>query len=90
VPPKEFKVKLGCPLILLQKLNVRLGLCNVIRLTLTERQRRVLQVPLPNGSYELLSCINFTVEEEGLPWALQWRQFLVKLAIMLTVSQLQG
>ncbi len=35
VPPGEPKVKLGCPLILLQNLNVQRGLCNGTRLTPT-------------------------------------------------------
>ncbi len=90
VPPGELKVKLGCPLILLRKLNVQRRLCNGTRLTLTGIRRRVLQVRLPNISYELLPRINFTVEEQGVPWVLQRRQFLVKLVFALTINKSQG
>ncbi len=45
---------------------------------------------LPNGSYEFLPRINFTFEEEGLPWVLQWRQFPVELAFALTINKSQG
>jgi hypothetical protein len=90
VPPGELKVKLGCPVILLRNLNVWRGLCNSTRLTLTGIRRRVLQVRLPNGSYELLPRINFTVEEKGVPWVLQEQQFPVKLAFALTINKSQG
>ncbi len=90
VLPRELIVKLGCLLILLQNLNVRRGLCNDTRLTLTGIWRRALQVRLPNGSYELLPQINFTVEEQGLPWVLQRRQFPVKLAFALSINKSQG
>ncbi len=67
VPPGELKVKLRCPLILLRNLNVQRGLYNGTRLTLIGIRRRVLQERLPNGSYELLLLINFTVAEQGVP-----------------------
>ncbi len=67
IPPGKLIVKLGCPLILLKYLNVRRGLYNGTRLTLTGIRRRVLQVQLPEETYKLLPPINFTVEEVGLP-----------------------
>ncbi len=44
---------------------------------------------LPNDSNELISRIDFTVKEKGLPWVLQRWQFLVKLAFALTINKLQ-
>ncbi len=90
VPLGELKLKVGCPLILLQNLNVRRGLCNSTHLTLTRIRWRVFQVRLPKASYDLLPRINFTVEEEGVPWVLQQWQFPVKLAFALTINKLQG
>jgi hypothetical protein len=49
VPPSKLKVKLGCPLSVLQNLSMKRGLCNSISVRPTRVKRQVLQVQLLDG-----------------------------------------
>ncbi len=89
VPPAKLKLKLGCPLIVMRNLSIKRGLCNGTRVMLTGIRRRVLQVRLPDGQYEMIPLIKLMVEERSLPWVLNRSQFPAKLVFMMTINKAQ-
>jgi len=51
LPPGELRIKIGCPLILMQNLSPSIGLCNGSRMIVVGMSERVLQVRLIGGDH---------------------------------------
>jgi hypothetical protein len=87
VPLGLLKLKLSYQLIDIWNLNIRWGLSNGTHVMLTGIRQEVLQVGLPDGQYEMILQIHFTVIEGGMPWVLYRCQFPVILAFAMTINK---
>jgi len=94
IPPSCLRLKIGAPLILIQNLSPREGLCNGIRKRVLGIRRSCLKVAIMGGRFDsmirLLPRIKFTTTDEDLPFILERTQFPVRLCFAMTVNKSQG
>ena len=94
IPPSCLKLKIGAPLILLQNLSPREGLCNGTRMCVLGISRTCLQVAILGGKFDgmihVLPWIKLTTTEKDLPFILECTQFSVRLCFAMTVNKYQG
>jgi len=94
IPPSCLRLKIGVPLILIQNLSPKHGMCNGTRLRLLGINRNCLQVAILGGRWDgeirLLPRIKLTTSDEELPFILERKQFPVRLCFAMTVNKSQG
>jgi hypothetical protein len=96
LPPGELRLKLGCPLILLQNLAPDQGLCNGTRVILRGMTPRLLKVEILGGAFNgklaLIPRIRLapSPESSGFSFRLSRTQFPVRLAFAISINKSQG
>ncbi|XP_024630641.1 ATP-dependent DNA helicase PIF1-like [Medicago truncatula] len=95
LPPHILKLKEGAPLMLLQNIDPKYGLCNETRLLCRGLFCNLLDVEILTGSNAgnraFLPRIKLkTTEGAGLPFVLSRKQFPVKLSFAITINKSQG
>lgn len=94
IPPHEFHVKIGCPVMLLRNLNLAGGLCNGTRMIISQLLTRVIEAKIITGTRigqkVFLPRILLTVKEEKMPFTFKRKQFPVKLCYAMTINKSQG
>ena len=95
VPEHQLVLKIGMPVVLLRNLNPKLGLCNGVRLTVTDVvNERLLCVKLasnPFGETFLIPRISIIVDDtKDVPCKWRRRQFPVMQAFSMTINKVQG
>jgi ATP-dependent exoDNAse (exonuclease V) alpha subunit len=96
LPIANLELKQGCPIILLQNLDNKHGLCNGMRATITHMSNRVLQVRLLGGDHDgdiaFIPRITLLPSIHGVQFTvhLKHRQFPVQLVFAMTINRSQG
>lgn len=94
LPLATLKLKLGCPIMILRNLDPTAGLCNGTRAIVTHFRTRVLQVRILGGEHAgqtaFIPRITLTPSNLDLPFALERRQFPVRLAFAMSINKSQG
>jgi ATP-dependent DNA helicase PIF1 len=96
LPIANLKLKQGCPIILLQNLDNKCGLCNGMRVTVTHMSNRVLQVWRLGGNHNsniaFIPRIMLSPSIHGVQFTvhLKHRQFPVQLMFAITINRSQG
>ena len=91
VPEHQLVLKIGMPVVLLRNLNPKLGLCNGVRLNVTDvLNERLLCVKLasnPNGETFHIPRISMIVDDtKDIPCKWRRRQFPVMQAFSMTIN----
>jgi PIF1-like helicase/Helicase len=93
-PLHELSLKINCPIILLRNLNVKEGLCNGTRLTISRISQRVLCCKISLGVHKgkevLIPRVSIDSTSNAYPFVMTRRQFPVRLAFAMTINKAQG
>ena len=93
LPPLKLSLKVGVPIILLQNLSPKEGLCNGTYIVITRIERRCIETQILGGRFnsqvQLIPCIKLTSTEGELPFIISKRQFLIWLCFAIIVNKLQ-
>ncbi|ONM00916.1 hypothetical protein ZEAMMB73_Zm00001d030376 [Zea mays] len=95
LPPHVLKLKIGCPVILLQNIDPANGLCNGTRLVVRGFQRNSIDAEIVLGQHvgkriflpRIPLCPS---DEEMFPFQFKRKQFPVRLSFAMTVNKAQG
>jgi PIF1-like helicase/DNA helicase Pif1-like protein len=96
LPIANLHLKLGCPVIILQNIDPRRGLCNGTRATIKNMLNCILEVCIIGGNHDgettLIPQITLTPSITGLDFAIKLnrRQFPIQLVFMMTINKSQG
>ena len=95
LPPGELRIKIGCPLILMQNLSPVNSLCNRSCMIVVGMSERVLQVQLIGGDHDgqlaFIPQIALTsTSTSDFTFKIRCRQFPVCLAFVITINRAQG
>ncbi|KAF1879817.1 hypothetical protein Lal_00039689 [Lupinus albus] len=95
LPPHVLKVRKGAPLMVLQNIDPKVGLCNGMRLLCRGTYMNMLDVEVLSGQHAghraFLPRIKLkTSDNMGLPFVLSRKQFLVRLSFALTINKARG
>ena len=96
LPLAHFKLKIGCPIMLLRNLDPSKGHCNGTRLRVSQIRRKVLKCTIISGDAKFAGKVVFIPRitlaptTEDLPMPLRRRQFSVCLAFAMTINKSQG
>jgi ATP-dependent exoDNAse (exonuclease V) alpha subunit len=94
LPLSELKVKLGCPLMLLQNLDPGKGLCNDTRMILLHAYAHLLEVMIISGDHQgekaFIPRITLKPSSQQYPFILKRHQFPVHLSFAMTINKAQG
>jgi ATP-dependent DNA helicase PIF1 len=89
-PVAQLILKVGCPIMILQNLQPREGVCNGSRGIVTEISTRILQVHLFSGTRVLVPQIKMISANPDILFKLHRLQFLVSLSFTMTINKSQG
>ncbi|KAI3636479.1 hypothetical protein MIR68_005831 [Amoeboaphelidium protococcarum] len=94
LPPTVLRMKVGCPLIITQNINVKAGLCNGTLVKLINYSRNLLIVEILSGKFQgtlhALPRINCIDTKAMFGIELMRIQFPVKLAFAVTINKIMG
>ena len=95
LPSGDLRIKIRCPLILLQNLSPSIGLCNGSRMIVISMSERVLQVQLIGGDHDGQSAFIprislIPTSSSDFSFKFKHRQFPVRLAFAVTINRAQG
>ena len=94
LPLSELKMKIGCPLMLLQNLDPKKGLCNGTRMILHCAYPHVLEISIIGGDHHgekaFIPRITLKPSSQQYPFVLRRRQFPVCLCFAMTINKAQG
>jgi ATP-dependent DNA helicase PIF1 len=89
----KLRLKVGCPIIILQNLNPGEGICTGSRGIVT-RSNRVLEVCLLTGDHAgkttFIPWLSITPSSTQVPFELCRRQFPVKVCFAMSINKSQG
>ena len=93
LPPSKLKVKIGAPVILLQNLDLKAGLCNGTWMTITRLNNPTMEVHILRGQFDrnthILPHIKLSTTDE-LHFQLTRKQFPIHLSFAMIVNKAQG
>jgi ATP-dependent DNA helicase PIF1 len=93
-PLARLEVKIGCPIMILQNLDIAYGVCNESRGILTRYRNRVLEIELLTGQYTgqrvFISRITSQPTEEQVAFRFNRRQFPIRVCFAMTINKSQG
>ncbi|MCO5612711.1 hypothetical protein L7F22_066980 [Adiantum nelumboides] len=93
-PPHRLVLKKNTPVVLLQNLDPRCGLCNGTRLICKSFQAKVIEAEIITGTNSgervFLPRITFIPTSLHLPFDMRRRQFPIRLAFGMTINKSQG
>jgi hypothetical protein len=95
LPPHELRIKINCPLILLQNLDQRSGLCNETRLVVRAVDKHILDAEIVNGTHAgdrvfIPRILLSPFEDLSLPFKFKRKQFPMRLSFTMTMKKAQG
>jgi hypothetical protein len=95
IPPHVLKLMIGCPVILLRKLDPANGLCNGTRLVVRECQRNSIDAEIVLGQHAgkrvFLPRIPLCPSDDQMfPFQFKRKQFPIRLSFAMTVNKSQG
>lgn len=94
LPPHHLRLKVGCPVILLQNILPEVGLCNGTRLIVTSLSRYVIGATIINGPHT--GTKHFILRKPiypsdlDVPFKLRRLQFPIRAAFAITINKSQG
>ncbi|GBN03069.1 hypothetical protein AVEN_135163-1 [Araneus ventricosus] len=88
LPPYEFKMKIGCIIMLLRNLAPSKGLFNGTRLIITKLQQNIIQAKSIDGTETfLIPRIPLIPSQTKMPFKFKRMQFPIRLAFFMTISR---
>jgi hypothetical protein len=95
LPPHKLRIKINCPLILLQNLDQCSGLCNGTRLVVRAVDKHILDAEIVNGTHVgdrvfIPRILLSPFEDLSLPFKFKRKQFPVRLSFTMTMKKAQG
>jgi ATP-dependent exoDNAse (exonuclease V) alpha subunit len=94
LPHHKIRLKIGVPIMLLRNINLKLGLCNGTRLTITRMGKFVLEAKVISGSNigEKVFIPRLSLEPSDIkfPFKFQRRQFPISVSFAMTINKSQG
>jgi PIF1-like helicase/Helicase len=94
LPLAHMALKIGCPVMVLQNLNMAGGVCNGTRGILTRMRNKVLEIRLITGDHAgekvFIPRMRLQPIEGQLPFTLSRLQFPVRLSFSMTINKSQG
>jgi hypothetical protein len=93
--PHELRIKINCPLILLQNLDSCSGLCNGTRLVVRAADKHIIDAEILNGTHAgdrvFIPRIMMSLSEDlSLSFKFKRKQFPVRLSFAITIKKAQG
>ena len=89
-PVVQLVLKIGCPVMVLQNLQPREGVCNSSRRIVSCINTQILKVQLFNGATVLVPRIKLILMDLDVPFKLCCLQFPISLLFTMTINKLQG
>ena len=95
LPPNVLRLKINCPVILLQNLDPYNGLCNGTRLIIRAFQDNVIDAEIIGGQHSgkqlfLPRIPMYPSEDDVLPFKFTRKQFPIRLSFAMTINKAQG
>ncbi|XP_048436631.1 ATP-dependent DNA helicase pif1-like [Pyrus x bretschneideri] len=94
LPAHNLTLKIGMPIMLLQNLNQTFGLCNGIRLVITQLFNKIIEAKIltrNNVGYKVfIPRITFAATENKWPFVFKRRQFPIRPCFAMTINKSQG
>ena len=94
LPPFKLDLKVGCPIMLLQNIAPKDGLCNGTRLIVENCSTFVIEARILTGdkfdNLAFIPRISLTPSSSELPIKFSRRQFPIRLAYAMTINKSQG
>ena len=91
LPSHKLTLKVGCPIMLLRNVNPSIGMCNGVRLIVTDFRPHLIVAQIVDGpnKSKIVHIPRITTSTES-PVSMNRRQFPIKLAFAMTINKSQG
>jgi len=94
LPHHKIRLKIGVPIMLLRNIDLKLGLCNGTRLTITIMGKFVLEANVISGSNisekVFIPRLSLQPSDVKIPFKFQRRQFPIYVSFAMTINKSQG